>query len=174
VATVEAPEASAWVAPAVGVAWGVGVQRTQLGAAPVTDFLTVEVRLPLSRRVGFELQLDPVELWASAAWTREPRVGASVWVDHALPVGGRWAVVPGAGLDGAVGVRTEVDAEGARVRSGIGAVAALGRVAARRIGPHGGSTAVALRGTAGTGFYAEGAWLRGTVEVERLWRVGGR
>jgi hypothetical protein len=174
VATLEAPEASAWVAPAVGVAWGLGVQRSELGVAPVADLFTVNLRLPVSDEVGLELQMDPLELWTSAAWTREPRLGMSAWIDRALPVAGRWALVPGVGLDAAVGVRTDLDADGALVRSGIGAVGALGRVAARRIGPHGGSIAIAMRGTAGVGFYSEGAWLRGSVEVERLWRVGGR
>jgi hypothetical protein len=174
VATLEAPEASAWVAPAIGVAWGLGVQRSELGVAPVADLFAVNLRLPVSHEVGLELQVDPLELWASAAGTREPRLGMSAWIDRALPIGGRWALVPGLGLDGAVGVRTDIDDDGALVRSGIGAVGALGRVAARRIGPHGGSTAVALRGTAGIGFYSDGPWLRGTVEVERLWRVGGR
>jgi len=168
------PEPSAWVAPAVGVAWGVGAQGSALGVAPVADLFTVALRVPVSHGVGFELQLDPIELWASAAWTREPRLGMSAWFDRAVPVGGRWALVPGLGLDGAVGMRTDLVDEGALVRSGIGAVGALARVAVRRIGPHGGSTAIALRGTAGLGFYAEGAWLRSTVEVERLWRVGGR
>jgi len=173
-ATTASPEASAWVEPAVGLAWGVGAQRTSLGAAPVTDLLTAVVRLPLSRAVGLSLQVDPVELWVSAAWTRTPRLGLSAWADHALPVGDRWAIVPGIGLDGAVGVRTELDEEGALARTGIGALGSLGRVAARRLGTHGGSTAIALRGTAGTGFYNEGAWLRATLEVEWLRRVGAR
>lgn len=170
----EAPEPSAWVAPSLGVAWGVGVQRTALGAAPITDLLTVNLRVPLATGLGLQLQADPVELWASAAWTREPRLGMSAWVDHALPLGGRWALAPGVGLDGAVGVRTGQDADGALVRPAIGAVGTLARVGLRGMGPHGGSTAVSMRGTTGVGFYTEGAWLRASVEVEHLWRVGPR
>lgn len=163
-----------WLAPAVGVGWGVGVQRSELGVAPVADLLTLNVRVPLPAGLGLDVQADPVELWTSEAWTREPRLGLSTWVERAFPLGGRWAILPGVGLDGAVGVATELGADEALEHTPIGALGGLARIGALRLGARGGGTSISLRSTVGSGFYVDGVWVRGGVEVQHLLRLGGR
>jgi hypothetical protein len=161
-----------WLAPAVGVGWAFGLQRSELGAAPVVDLVTVNVRVPLSARLGLELQADPVELWTSTVWTRQPRLGLTAWAEHAAPLTERWALLPGVGLDGAIGVATDLGADDALEHTPIGALGGLARVGVLRRGARGGGTTFALRGTFGAGFYDDGPWVRGGLEVQHLVRVG--
>lgn len=170
------PDLAAWTAPAIGLGWAAGVQRSPLGAAPVADLCTWMGRAPLPRGLGLEAQLDLLELVTSRAWTREPRLGWSAWAERPTPLGGRWALVPGLGLDGSFGREAVVEGphgDEVLAHHPTAALGALGRLGVAHRGRRSGTHSLALRGTLGARGGDDLPWSRLELELSSLWRVGG-